>query len=128
MPYRPQPTGVAVLLAIVMLLCTPGCCIRTADLTLMATGNVNVDHVDLDGLPRQPAKGSDSTYVILGLIPLGSPSLEEAVDRALQDAGGDLLTDVVVHVCQYSFILFNVIKVEVAGQAVRTRGAAGGGR
>ncbi len=104
-----------------------GCTIRQADLTAISTRSVNLDRVDLDSLPRKGrVEGRTSKWMILG-IPLGIPHLEDAVDDALTEGQGDLLTDAVVYQSGWSVIFFGQSTISVEGEVVSTRDRQGGG-
>lgn len=97
------------------------CSIRTADMTLMSTRIVNLDHVDLDKLPTtRRVVGEDKRWIIL-FIPLGLPHLKDAVDQALDKGNGDLMTDAVVHQGGWTAILFGQTSLTVEGDVVKTR-------
>lgn len=95
------------------------CTIRTADMTVLSTRNVNLDGVNLDALQGQTVEGTDTAWNVL-LIPLGFPHLEDAVDDALDQGGGDILTDAVVHVGGWWFIIGQQW-ITVRGTVVKTR-------
>jgi hypothetical protein len=98
-----------------------GCTIRTADMTLMSTRIVNVDHVDIDKLPTtRRVVGEDKRWVVL-LIPLGLPHLKDAVDDALTKGNGDLMTDAVVYQTGWNVLLIGQTILKVEGDVVKTR-------
>jgi hypothetical protein len=100
-----------------------GCSQRMADLTLISPHNVNLNGVNLDKLPgTKDVVGRSETYLILGLIPLGLPSLEDAVDDALRRGNGDLMTDVTVSRTAWYALAVSNVGIEVRGNVVRTRG------
>ncbi|MHC5066039.1 MAG: hypothetical protein ACYTG5_18920 [Planctomycetota bacterium] len=109
------------LAAFLFLLSLSGCTIRIADLNAVSTRNVNLDRVDLDQLPGKVVEGASSRWVFL-FIPLGNPTLQEAVDDALDKGGGDLVTDAVVETGSWWF-LFGQQEITVRGTVVKTRGA-----
>jgi hypothetical protein len=95
----------------------PGCATRVADFTAIATRNIDLNSVR----PLEPVMGRHCVPVVL--VPLGNPSLEEAVDRAVQagPAGSDMLTDGVIYMRNRSF-LFGSVCAEVSGTATASRG------
>ncbi|MHC4473287.1 MAG: hypothetical protein ACYS99_20270 [Planctomycetota bacterium] len=101
-----------------------GCKIRQADLTVVATGNVNLDRVDLDSLPGQDVEGESVGWVVL-FFPVSFPHLEDAVDDALRKGRGDLMTDAVMYTSGWWFLVGQNI-ITVKGRAVKTRGSGGG--
>ena len=77
-----------------------GCTRRIVDFTIISTKNVAVP-VDSKGLR---IKGEDCVVVIL--FPFGVPTIKEAIDRAIENAGPeyDALIDGVIYAGNYSFI------------------------
>jgi hypothetical protein len=92
-----------------------GCSLRTADLTLISTKNIDLSDATLDARSGKRFKGEDCAYSLLGLLPLGVPNLEEAVDRALEAGGGNVMVDEVTYVRSYYFILFGMSCVDAEG-------------
>ena len=96
------------------------CSVRLADLSVVATQNVNLDKVDLDTLPQvKGIKGKDTVFIFL-FIPFGVPHLEEAIDDALQKGNGDVLLDAVLYSRGWWFII-GQSSLEVKGTVVKTR-------
>ncbi len=88
---------------------------------MASTRITNLDKVDLDQLPaRRNVEGRDIKFVFL-LIPMGIPTLEGAVDDALQKGGGDVMTDVVVSQYGWWFLVGETGFV-VKGDVINTRG------
>jgi hypothetical protein len=96
-----------------------GCTQRITDFTIISTKNVNVAHVS-KGDKR--VIGQDCVPVFF--LPLGTPNLKEAIDKAIEDAGAqyDALIDGVVYYKNKSFI-FGTICYEVEGTPIGTKGA-----
>jgi hypothetical protein len=92
-----------------------GCSTRIADMTLMTTRIVSLDRVDLDKLPTKRVIGEDTRWTVL-FIPLGFPTLKDAVDDALNKGGGDLMTDAVVRVSGWTAILFGANTIQVTNK------------
>ena len=126
---RPQPKGIRRLGLILALLALSlgsfGCSsMRIGDLSVISSRNVNLDKVDLDTLEGTRVTGKDGVLLLLGLIPLGGlPNLEEAMDDALNQGGGDLMLDAVVRSTSWSAIIVAEVAIEVEGEVVKTRGA-----
>lgn len=74
-----------------------GCSQRIGDFTVISTKNMELGQkyvrTTLDGTK---AVGIDAKPIIV-IIPLGQPNVKEAVDKALEKNGADVLTDVVVY-------------------------------
>lgn len=113
-------------LAVTVTTALAGCTLRLADLTVVSTRDVSLDRKDLDRLPRTPrVRGEDTAFWFL--IPLeefgiGVPHLGDAVDEALQNGGGDVMTDAVVHYSSYWLVLFGWSSIAVEGDVIETQG------
>tara|TARA_Y100001935_G_C17156180_1_gene432932 strand:+ start:272 stop:604 length:333 start_codon:yes stop_codon:yes gene_type:complete len=94
------------------LLLFTACSTRVADFTIISTRNI-----DMDGnyeLVESKVKGKDVTPII-AYIPLGSPSIEDAIDDALDSVDGDIMTDVTVRSNVLWFIYFGTYTYVVVG-------------
>lgn len=117
--------GIARALAITSLLLGSSCTVRVADFNAISTRNVNLDRIDLDSVDGKKVIGTSSRFIFL-FIPFGLPTLQEAVDEALDAGGGDLMTDTAVYTSFWWFI-FGSTKIEVRGTVVDTAKAQRGG-
>ena len=81
------------ILALAAAICMGGCRTRIADLTLVSTKNIDLSSTSLDIRTGQRVTGQDCVYSVFGLIPLGVPNLQEAVDDALEKVGGNIMVD-----------------------------------
>jgi hypothetical protein len=83
-------------ISIVGLLAASGCSSRS-DLTAVSSKNVSLNPLRVD--PAQSkgrTRGEDCVHIII-IIPTGGvPTIDEAIDRALEPKGANLLTDAVV--------------------------------
>jgi len=70
-----------------------GCTHRFSDLTLVSTKNIDLNASKLDVRQGKRYKGSDCAFFFLGFIPFGIPSLQDAIDDALQKGGGNIMVD-----------------------------------
>jgi len=70
-----------------------GCVYRVGDLTLVSTKNIDLTDVSLDVRQGQRKRAEDCRFALFNLIPFGLPNLEEAVDRALEAGGGNIMVD-----------------------------------
>ncbi len=82
--------------AFAALLCV-GCTQRLGDFTLISTKNVDLSDASIDVKTGRRVTGEDCRYIAL-FIPLGVPSVKEAVDDALEKGNGNLLVDQVTSV------------------------------
>jgi hypothetical protein len=73
-----------------------GCATRS-DLTAVSSKNVNVSRLRLDPeRSKGRAYGEDCTHIIIVVPTGGDPTIDEAIDRALESKGANLLTDAVI--------------------------------
>lgn len=98
-----------------------GCTFRQADLTAVSTRNVNLEHVDLDRLDGTLVTGVSKGFIFLGLIPISWPHLEEAVNDALTQGRGDLITDAVVYQSSTWVVLATIPEMTIKGTVVDTK-------
>ncbi|EMD0638906.1 hypothetical protein VPZ60_004322 [Salmonella enterica] len=112
----------ALVVAITLPLMLTGCVQRVADLTIASTKNININSGKFVAGPRVSAEDSRGVF----LVPLGSPSVKEATDRAIsQDKCSVGLTDVVVESKAFIFLLFGKIGYEVKGTQIIDKGLPG---
>ncbi len=95
-----------------------GCSVRVADLTLVSTKNVDLSDTRLNIKEGKRAKGEDCASALFGLIPLGIPNLESAIDNALARGGGNIMVDQVTYVSDVYFILASTSCIEVEGTVI----------
>lgn len=96
-----------------------GCSTRIAALNMVSTKNVSLKKINLERLHGKKVVGVSSKPIFI-IIPLGLPTLQEAVDDALEKGRGDLMLDAVVYDRSYWFIL-GVSKIVVKGTVVNTK-------
>ncbi len=77
-----------------------GCSYRLGDFTVLSTKNV-----ELGAKYEKVGTGEESDEVFVLYIPLGSPNIENAVDKILDNKQGDLLTNAVINAYNYSFLI-----------------------
>lgn len=76
--------------------CITGCAVHS-DLSAISSKNINLDEMRVDrAKSKGHVTGQDCTHIIAIFPTGGAPILEEAVDRAVESAGANLLTDVSV--------------------------------
>jgi hypothetical protein len=92
-----------------------GCAYRVADLTLVSTKNIDLNNAVLDISSGQRVKGSDCALSLLGLIPLGVPNIQEAVDSALENGNGNIMVDQVTYVREFYFGVASIFCIEAEG-------------
>jgi hypothetical protein len=106
---------------LITVLMSIGCSQRLADLTVVSPNNVSLSELDLDKhISKKNVIGRAVKPSIL-LVPLGTPTLEEAVEDALRKGDGDLMTDVSIYDKSWSAIIFGQYILEVQGNVIKTR-------
>lgn len=106
MPSFPRPFRAALLLPLLVgISASVGCTHRIGDFSLLSTSTPSYPNMD-DAPIRRKVKGSDYRLTTLIFIPLGgAPSIEEAVDRALDAGDGDFLERVRIYEVRWNLIL-----------------------
>jgi hypothetical protein len=97
-----------------------GCSTRMGDLTIVSNRNVSLEAAGVDSLPLERRVEGRSTRFIFLFIPFGSPSLEEAIDDALDRGQGNLLTNVTIHSTSWWFLVGQT-GIRVRGDVTDTR-------
>jgi hypothetical protein len=115
--FRWSACFVAVAVAVVAL---TGCSRRVLDFTVISSKNVSMK-VDQQGIgPR--TEGVDHVWWLL-TIPLGTPQLKQAVDRAIENAGPqyDALIDGVIYSEAYYYLITGKSGFKVVGTPINTK-------
>jgi hypothetical protein len=96
--FRPSRVAVRFLAAASLLALGAGCTHRVADLTVVSSKNVDLYPLDLrGGRPQINVRGVDGRWWFFFLPLGGEPNVEEALDDALKNGVGDLMTDAVLY-------------------------------
>ncbi len=73
-----------------------GCATRS-DMTAISSKNVNLQSLSLDpAKSKGRTSGEDCVHIIIVFPTGGPPTIDEAIDRALEAKGANMLTDAVV--------------------------------
>lgn len=91
------------------------CSVRTADLTLVSTKNIDLSDTRLDAKLGQRKTAEDCVFLLLGIIPLGVPNMKTAVDKALESGKGNIMIDEVTWVENYWFVVGGLSCIKVEG-------------
>lgn len=108
------------LVLVLITIFSTGCTQRIADLTLVSTKNIDMKEVHVDPRKGSRQKGEDCRIALLGLIPLGLPSLKEAVDQALEKGNGNIMIDQVTERKATWFVLATQFCFVVEGTVVNS--------
>lgn len=103
--------SVLAILAIVPAFLLSGCTTRLGDFTIVSTKNYerNVEYRNVGRM-----EGKDKVLIILG-IPLGSPTIEDAVDDAIEAGGGVYLANAVIRQGSWFILLIGQTGYTVEG-------------
>ncbi len=98
------------------------CTTRVADLTLISTKNIDLSNVSIDVKKGRRIEGSDCAIWPLG-IPIRIPTIEGAVDLALEQGNGNLMVDQVTYQSSYAFIIVSYVCIRAEGTVLDTTAA-----
>ena len=114
-----QPLTIC-LLAALTILCSG--CATTSRFTAASTKNVNVSDIKVDRSKfKGHTEGDDCQYIIIFIPTSGPPNMKEAMDRALENKGGNLLLDARIHYSRFIFpLIFGASCWTVSGDAYDT--------
>ena len=114
--YRRLIPGQVLLLFIIT---TVACTGHVADLSLVANRSVDLGTTALDLQKGTRVTGEDCEYALLGVIPLGVPSLEDAVNDALEKANGNIMVDARTTASVFYTIVFAQTCIKIAGKVLQ---------
>ncbi len=108
----------------VMLALTPACVINHGDYTVLSSKLVDTKDFDLSKAERARGVVGEDYVEIIIFFPFGklNPTVEGALDAALSQHGGDLMTDVTLeYFSWYIPLIYGREGWRVKGDVVRTR-------
>jgi hypothetical protein len=110
------------MLAMVILL-TSGCVIRHGDFSVLSNKMLRLSEFDLAKGDRvKGVVGKDVQHIIIFIPTGGQPTLEGAIDDALDKGDGDVMTDAVVESWGwYIPYVYGQVGWSVSGDSVKTR-------
>lgn len=115
-----RPTSAEIVLALGGLLlgtASAGCASSTANLTLASTRPIEEAPAHVQLSQRRAVSGSDCAFWPLG-IPLSFPSLERAIEAALDESRADLLVDITAKQVSYDVLVAASMCLEIEAAAV----------
>ncbi|MCD8283436.1 MAG: hypothetical protein LUD52_01735 [Opitutae bacterium] len=101
-----------------------GCTSHITDLTMITTRDIGQEKISVARSKKQRMVVGESARYVFLIFPIGIPKLNEAVDDALEQGGGDLIVDVGIYRTSWTAIIVSRIAVEVRGTVVNTKEAA----
>jgi len=88
--------------------------------SVLSTKNVNINDQKFE-LVRRRVKGISKRPIII-IIPMGSPIISEAVDNALNNGQGDILTNVTLTVNSFYIpYIYGESSYEIVGDVLKAR-------
>lgn len=111
-------------LAVIMMLSSCYSRTRTGGLTVASTRNVNTKDVDFEKLTQHKNIVGKSKRFTFLFIPLGTPTIGEAVDDAIDQASGDVIIDASLYKTNFTLFPATYHGYEVKGTVFNTK--AGG--
>lgn len=104
-----------------VLISMAGCTYRIGDLTLVSTKNIDITDIGTLKTKGERIEAKDCAYSLLGLIPLGQPTLQEAVDNALEKGHGNMLIDQVTYRTAFYMIIMGQTCIKVEGTVINVK-------
>lgn len=94
-----------------------GCTMRLIDFTVISSKNVQVPKAN-----SQRVEGKDCGAWLL-TIPVSTPNMKEAVDKAIESAGGDYdaLVDGVLYSEMFTIVIFSQFCYRIEGTPINTK-------
>ena len=111
------------LFAVLLLPLLSGCVVRHGDFSVVSNKLVRLSELDLDQADRaRGIVGEDKQHIVC-IIPIGGvPTLEGAIDDALEKGAGDVVTDAVISAWSwYIPYIYGQSGWAVKGDVVKTR-------
>jgi hypothetical protein len=105
-----------VLTALLVLLAISGCSTQIGSFTLVSTHNAELSRIDLKKLDLGRHTGDSSRFWIL-FIPFGrETTIEQAIDRALENGKGDFMLNARIYDDSWTCLLFSWESYVVRGE------------
>lgn len=103
--------------------CMVGCVVRHGDFTVLSDKMVRLSDFELDKADRMKGVVGEDTMHMVCIFPIGGPpTLEGAIDDALEKGGGDVMTDAIVKSWGwYIPYIYGQFGWSVKGDVVKTR-------
>ena len=99
-----------------------GCSIRHGDFTVLSNRLIDTHNFNLNIKDRKKVTGEDVSRIIIFIPTSGPPTLEGAIDDALDKSGGDVLTDAVIYYWDFYIpCIYGEKGWQVKGTAIKTR-------
>ena len=100
-----------------------GCFVRHGDFTVLSNKLLRLSEFELEKVNRvKGVVGKDTTHIIIFFPTGGPPTIDGAIDDALEKGGGDVMTDAVISFSSwYIPYIYGRSQWNVKGDVVKTR-------
>jgi len=99
-----------------------GCTTHITDISVVSNKQVELRRVNINRASQHKnVVGQDTKFVFL-FIPLGTPTIQQALNDALEKGNGDLMIDASLYYKGWWFLV-GQNTIEIKGTVVNTRGA-----
>jgi len=112
-----------VILLLLTIVVSTGCVVRHGDFSVLSNKLMDLSEFEIDKADRaKNLVGKDVQHIIFLFPTGGPPTLEGALDEALEKGGGDIMTDAVVYSWSwYIPYVYGQTGWSVKGDVVKTR-------
>lgn len=101
------------------LLFSIGCTQHLGNFTFLSTKNLDLSNLDMEASANAPIVEGQDNKPIIFIFPTGTPSLKEAVDRAIESGRGKALSDArITHTFWYVPYIVGNEEFKVRGKVV----------
>lgn len=100
-----------------------GCTNHLSDISMISNRNIDFNKVNIESLPRKKNVEGIVRKPLFLFIPIGQPTLTEALNNALEKANGDLMVNAKV-TSTYStnwLTLFGEMEIKIKGDVINTK-------
>jgi hypothetical protein len=100
-----------------------GCSVRHGDFTVVSNKLVRLSEFELEKADRvRGIEGKDVQHIIIFIPTSGPPTIEGALDNAIEEGGGDVMTDAVIEAWGFYIpYIYGQAGWSVKGDVVKTR-------
>jgi len=100
-----------------------GCSVRHGDFTVVSNKLVRLSEFELEKADRvRGIEGKDVQHIIIFIPTGGPPTIEGAIDNAMEQGGGDVMTDAVIEAWGFYIpYIYGQVGWSVKGDVVKTR-------
>ena len=113
----------ALSISVILLIVLTGCAVRHGDFTVVSNKVLRLSEFELGKAERvKGVEGKDVSHIVIFIPVGGAPTIEGALDNALEKGGGDVMTDAVISSYGwYIPYIYGQFGWKVKGDVVKTR-------